>query len=142
MQSTITWIPTDVELPDDSTVVLVALEYGDAPDLSPIRTKRFTIHRHEIKRDDSVGGMPRTVFQAWHHSEDIPKPVCVVTINQCFSNFVEWVHVDEGHRRQGVATEVLRAIEQGIGEATIDGATDAGKAFCEAYESKYPGEVE
>ena len=31
MQTTITWIPTDVELPDDSTVVLVALESGDEP---------------------------------------------------------------------------------------------------------------
>ncbi len=31
MQSTITWISTDVELPDDSIVVLVALESGDEP---------------------------------------------------------------------------------------------------------------
>ncbi len=31
MQSTITWISTDVELPDDSIVVLVALEKSDDP---------------------------------------------------------------------------------------------------------------
>ncbi len=31
MQSTITWMSTDVELPDDSIVVLVALESGDEP---------------------------------------------------------------------------------------------------------------
>ncbi|MBK7092385.1 MAG: hypothetical protein IPH59_11810 [bacterium] len=31
MQSTITWISTSVELPDDSLVVLVALESGDEP---------------------------------------------------------------------------------------------------------------
>jgi len=107
-----------------------------------IRTERFDIHRHEITRDDAVGGMSRTVFHAWYHSEDVAKPVCVVTINQCFSNFVEWVHVDEGHRRQGVATEVLRAIEGEIGDVMIDGATDEGEAFCEAYESKYPSPAE
>ena len=49
-----------------------------------LRTERFNIHRHEIKRDDRVGGICRTVFQAWFHSEDVPKPVCVVTINESF----------------------------------------------------------
>ena len=49
--------------------------------------------------------MCRTVFQAWFHSEDVAKPVCIVTINESFADFVEWVHVDEQYRRQGIATD-------------------------------------
>lgn len=104
----------------------------------PIRTERFTIFSHEIKRDESLGGMCRTVFQAWFHSEDVPKPICIVTINEGFADFVEWVHVDEQFRRQGIATEVMRAIEGIIPGITMSGATDEGDAFCEAYERKYP----
>lgn len=103
---------------------------------APLRTARFDIHRHEITRDNKVGGMPRTVFHAWHHSEDVPKPVCIVTVFECFSNYVEWVHVDEHHRRQGIATEVLQAIENEFGALTMEGTTPSGTAFCEAYEAK------
>jgi GNAT superfamily N-acetyltransferase len=98
-----------------------------------IRTVRFIIHRHEIMRDDALGGMPRTVFQAWHHSEDIPRPVCVVTINECFMNHCEWLYVDEHHRRKGIATEVMRAIEADIGECDLTAVTDEGEAFCNRY---------
>jgi len=104
----------------------------------PLQTERFTIFSHEIPRHDRLGGVPRTVFQAWFHSEDIPKPICIITINECFQDFVEWIHVEESHRRKGIATEVLRAIEDIIPGITISGATDAGDAFCDAYERKYP----
>ena len=93
-------------------------------------------------RDDKVGGMPRTVFHAGFHSEDVAKPVCIVTINECFSNYVEWVHVDEQYRRKGIATEVLRAIENDIGGIMMEGATDVGEAFCDTYELKFPSPVE
>lgn len=103
---------------------------------TPLRTERFNIHRHEITRDEKLGGMSRTVFHAWHHTEDVAKPVCIVTINEGFLNYVEWIHVDEQYRREGIATEVLRAIETDIGGVLLDGATDEGEAFCEAYERK------
>jgi ribosomal protein S18 acetylase RimI-like enzyme len=109
---------------------------------SILRTNRFDIHRQEIKRDEKLGGMSRTLFHAWHHSEDIAKPVCIVTVNESFSNYVEWIHVDEGFRRQGIATEVLRAIEIDIGVLMLDGATEAGEAFVDAYENKFPSPVE
>ena len=102
-----------------------------------IRTERFDIHSHEIRRDKSLG-FARTVFQAWYHSEDIPKPVCIVTINECFMDYVEWVHVDELHRRRGIAMEVVRAIEGVIPGITLEGATEAGEAFCDEYEKRYP----
>jgi GNAT superfamily N-acetyltransferase len=107
-----------------------------------IRTDRFNIHRHEIERDTKLGGMPRTLFHAWFHSEDIAKPVCCVTVNECFANFVEWIAVDERYRRRGIATEVLRAIEEDIGCVSIDGATDEGTAFCDAYENRFPSEAD
>lgn len=105
---------------------------------APIRTKRFTIFSHEIKRDDALGGLSRTVFQAWFHSLDVAKPVCFVTVNEGFCDFVEWIHVDEQYRRQGIATEVVNAIENIIPGITFEGATDAGHAWCEHYERKYP----
>lgn len=108
----------------------------------PLRTERFNIHRQEITRDDKVGGMPRTVFHAWYHSEDVAKPVCFVTVNECFSNYVEWIHVDEQYRRMGIATEVLRAIESDIGGVMIEGVTNEGEAFCDAYELKFPSPAE
>ena len=103
-----------------------------------LRTERFNIHSHEIKRDDRVGGICRTVFQAWFHSEDIPKPVCIVTINESFMDYVEWIHVDEQYRRHGIATEVMQEIEKVIPGITLEGATDAGEAFCEEYERRFP----
>jgi len=107
-----------------------------------IRTERFDIHRQEIRRDEKLGDICRTLFHAWHHSEDIAKPICFVTVNESFSNYVEWIHVDESFRRQGIATEVLRAIETEIGTVMIDGATEAGEAFCDAYDAKFPSPVE
>lgn len=103
-----------------------------------LRTDRFDVHSHEIKRDDRVGGMCRTVFQAWFHSQDIPKPVCIVTINESCMDYVEWIHVDEQYRRQGIATEVLRAIEKVIPGIELDAGTDAGEAFIKEYESRFP----
>ena len=47
--------------------------------------------------------------------------------------YVEWVHVCETMRREGIATEVLRGLEQHIGELMMDGATDAGDAFCDHF---------
>ena len=103
-----------------------------------IRTARFDVHSHEIMRSEKLGGMSRTVFQAWDHSRDIPKPLCVVTINESFMDYVEWIHVDEQYRREGIATEVMRGIEDVIPGIMLEGATDEGEAWCEHYEQKYP----
>ena len=104
---------------------------------SPIITDRFKVFSHEVCLSDE-SGMIRTVFQAWFHSEDVPKPVCIVTINESFMDYVEWVHVDEQYRRQGIATEVMRAIADRIPGITLEGATDAGEAWCDHYERLYP----
>lgn len=101
--------------------------------MTPITSPRFTIFRHEIPRPDVLGGLPRTVFQAWHHSQDVPKPVCVVTIFEAFCNYVEWIHVDEQYRRMGIATEVLQAIEAEIGTCDMEGVSESGERFCEHY---------
>jgi GNAT superfamily N-acetyltransferase len=97
-------------------------------------TERLDIYSHTITRSEANGGCSRTVFHAWFHSGDVPRPVCVATVHfSPLGNFTEWVHVEEKYRRQGIATETLRAIEQILGELDLSGATPAGEAFCEAF---------
>lgn len=99
-----------------------------------IKTKRFDIFRHYVVRNPEQG-LPRDMFTAWHHSEDVPRPVCeVIVYTHPYGIFVEWIHVCEEHRRQGIATEVLTAIEKKWGALTVTGATAAGEKFVAAYE--------
>lgn len=86
-----------------------------------IRTERFDIFHHVVERNPSLG-VPKDVYEAWFHSEDVPRSVCEVTIwkSKSFGNYVEWCHVCEQYRRQGIATEVMRAIENHVGELAIN----------------------
>ena len=105
------------------------------------RTRRFDIFAHEIFRDPAVGHS-RTVYQAWFHSEDVPRPVCILTVNHGCMDYVEWIYVAEDYRREGIATEVLRACElYRKAEFTMDGTTEAGEAFVSHYGQLYPGET-
>ena len=62
------------------------------------------------------------------------QPVCIITVyHSRMGGYVEWVHVDEGERRKGIATEVLRALEKRCETLQMEGVTEAGEAFCEAY---------
>lgn len=111
-----------------------------------LKTARFDIFHHRVVRNPELG-VPRDMYTAWFHSEDVPKPVCVVTIytyellepkeNSQFSRFVEWVEVTSDHRREGIATEVLTALEAAIGQLNLSGATDEGEAFCAVWEKKH-----
>jgi len=108
-----------------------------------LKTARFDIFHHRVVRNPELG-VPRDMYTAWFHSEDVPKPVCVVTIytyellepkeNSQFSRFVEWVEVTSDHRREGIATEVLRALRDKLGYLSLSGATDEGEAFVAAKE--------
>lgn len=112
-------------------------------DQQPIRSARFEIHKHTINRPKETGGCPRTIYHAWFHTCDVPKPVCIVTINRFSTltssfNYVEWIHVDEDFRRQGIATETLASIASQLGRLLIDGATDEGEAFCSHFQQLFP----
>ena len=108
-----------------------------------LKTARFDIFHHRVVRNP-VLGVPRDMYTAWFHSEDVPKPACVVTIytyelveptaTSKFSRFVEWVEVTSDRRREGIATEVLRALRDKLGQLSLSGATDEGEAFVEAKE--------
>lgn len=98
-----------------------------------IKTKRFDIFHHRVVRNPDVG-LPKEMFTAWFHSEDVPRPVCEVILwPNPYGIYVEWVHVCEEHRRKGIATEVVRALEQRLGALDMSGATDAGEGFVAAY---------
>lgn len=103
----------------------------------PITTERFIIYSHEIPEIEGVR-LPRTVFQAWFHSMDVVKPVCIVTVNESMFDYVEWCHVEEQYRRQGIATEVVRAINSVVPGLSFEGATDEGEAFVDAYFKRFP----
>ena len=99
-----------------------------------IKTKRFDIFHQHIVRNPKLG-LPRDVYIAWFHSDDVPRPICVVTIwKECpyLRNYVEWIEVTEDWRREGVATEVLRALRCKLGKLSMDGGTKAGDAFVDA----------
>ena len=103
-------------------------------------TDRLEIHSHTINRPECTGGAPRTVYHAWLRmdatGEDVAKPIVIITIG--FMGMVEWINTDEQFRLRGFATEALRAVDNHLsGNICIDGATDAGDAFCDSYLGKF-----
>lgn len=99
-----------------------------------LKTKRFDIFHQRVVRSPKQG-LPRDVYSAWFHCDDVPKPVCVVTIwDECpyYDNYVEWVEVSDDWRRQGVATEVLRALRKALGQLEMIPGSDDGEAFIAA----------
>lgn len=99
------------------------------------QTERFDIFKSIVPRREEIG-CERMVFQAWFHSEDVPYPACVVTINPAnswFDHYVDWISTHELYRRQGVAREVLEAIQSEIGEIEMDGVTEEGMAFAISF---------
>lgn len=102
-----------------------------------LQTERFDIFHHRVVRNPKVG-LPKEMFTAWYRDDDIPRPVCEVILwPNPYGVYVEWVHVCQEHRRQGIATEVLAALENKLGPFDgLSGATDAGEKFVEAYENR------
>lgn len=98
-----------------------------------IKTKRFDIFHHRVVRNPALGH-PKEMFTAWFRGVDVPRPVCEVILwPNPYGIYVEWVHVCEEYRRKGIATEVVRALEQRLGALDMSGATDAGEKFVAAY---------
>jgi GNAT superfamily N-acetyltransferase len=97
-----------------------------------LQTKRFDVFRHRVERNPELG-LPRDLYTAWSRLDDIPRPLCEVTIfHSDMGNYVEWVHVCQQHRRQGIATEVLEALREKIGDIIVEGTTDEGDGLCES----------
>lgn len=99
-----------------------------------LKTARFDIFHQRVVRNPDQG-LPRDVYTAWFHCDDVPKPVCVVTIwveNPYIPNYIEWIEVTDDRRREGIATEVLKALRAHLGPLNMAGATDVGDAFVAA----------
>jgi len=102
-----------------------------------LQTKRLDIFRHRVKRNPKLG-LPRDLYTAWHRLEDIPRPLCEVVVWPWKNgNWVEWVHVCQEFRRQGIATEVLDAIKKDLGSVSLSGATSEGEKLCEKMARKW-----
>lgn len=98
------------------------------------QTERFDIFRVQICRNSELGE-PRDLFTAWPRKEDISRSLCEATVFQTpFGNYVEWLHVDEQHRRIGIAREVVSAVEDILGcELIMEAASESGEAFIKSY---------
>ena len=94
-----------------------------------IQTKRFDIFHTHITRNPLLGA-GRDVYTAWYRNDDVPRPVCVVTL---FASYVEWIEVTQILRREGIATEVLEGLELKYGLLNYESASEEGEAFCESY---------
>lgn len=92
-------------------------------------TERFDVFHVHCERNPELG-VGRDVYLAFHRVDNIPRPLCTVTL---FGNYVEWLEVEAGERRKGIATEVMRALELHVGELQVDGVTEEGVAFEAAY---------
>lgn len=98
------------------------------------KTERFAVSHVHCERNDDFGFAGRDVYIAFHRDEDLPRPVCVVTLFDATAvNWVEWVEVPTDERRKGIATEVLRGLEQHVGSLELSGVTDEGEAFVNAF---------
>lgn len=93
------------------------------------QTCRFDVFHTHVEWEGEIGvGSGRDVYMAWFREEAVPRSVCEVTLDE--SGYVEWIHVCEGFRRQGIATEVFRGLEDYLGEElVVEGVTGAGNAF-------------
>lgn len=82
----------------------------------------------------------KDVFVAFRTDDEVAYPVCTATLDlpageYANRHYVEWIETNEGHRRNGIARELLKGIERYYGDCDIqmDGATDAGDAFVDAW---------
>lgn len=121
--------------PDASLSPAEAATELDEPYYNPtFQTARFDVFYQRIVRNPALG-CSRHVYQAWYRFKDVPYPVCLIT---CWANTVEFVEVNILHRRRGVATEVLRALEQRHQVSfEMRGLTSAGAEFIRAYTDKF-----
>jgi len=72
--------------------------------------------------------MAYPVGQAWVHVSP-------------YGPFLDWLHVMDGHRRAGIGSALLSAIEQRWPDVICDPATELGELFLAKYEggSRGPG---
>lgn len=129
--------------PDWVAVPVRRLLYGPCS-YPAMQTARFDLYRQRVARS---GQIPRTVYSAWYRDQSPGKegsyafkPVCTVTLYEHFHLFddkpyVEWLEVDSGYRRMGIATEVMLRLIEHYGPIEYSGATDEGEAFCEHLDS-------
>jgi hypothetical protein len=116
-----------------------------------LNTKRFEVFRITCDRT-LKGAMPRDIYAAFFRDKDVPRPVCTVTVwpttpvfdadderTEPKGQYVEWCEVTERFRRQGIASEILLAIQAFAGPLDGTGVTDDGEALMEVIGDKFTG---
>ena len=82
------------------------------------------------------------VYLAWRTDQECAYPVATCTVFEAESLggvYVEWLDVSEQHRRQGIATELMLALDAKCGGKLIyEGATEAGDVLIARLERIAP----
>lgn len=100
---------------------------------------RFVTLRTVLPRPVQDNGLLRRVYFAFDTQSGDLRLAAFVVVSECgYGNYVEWMHVHKDMRRNGVATEILRSIEERAAELTVTGTTFEGERFAEAYLSQFP----
>lgn len=102
------------------------------PSTPVFSTERLDVFHVHCTRAEHLG-CGRDVYLAFHRVEDIPRPICTVTL---WGNWVEWIETVEDWRRAGIATEMIHGLERHVGVLEMDSATEAGEAFLQSLEAK------
>ena len=103
-------------------------------------TERLQVFEALCQRDGD-DCFDKMVYLAFWHNLDEAAVVCTATVNHdtLIGDYLEWIETKEDERRQGVAFELIAAINKHRGkELLIDGVSEAGKGL----EQKYYGEVQ
>lgn len=75
----------------------------------------------------------RWVVEYWGREACHPCGQAWVFVTDCLV-YVDWLEVMPRFQRKGIATALMDAIQARWPEVSYDGATDAGRAFVEAYD--------
>ena len=102
-------------------------------------TEQLVVFRTALPRPVQQNGLIRRVYFAFDAQSEEKQLAAFVVVSECgYGNYVEWIHVHEDRRREGIATRVLRCIEERASELVLTGTTPEGKTFTEYYLGQFP----
>lgn len=103
-----------------------------------LKTARLNVFRFECEPTEM--NTIRHVYIGFRTNEDHPAPVVTAVVEPGvvqleIDPYLDWIETSSQFRRQGLATELLRLLEERHPGIIYDGATDEGDAFLDAYEN-------
>lgn len=70
--------------------------------------------------------------------EEMAYPVAQAWVVTNYGPYIDWLHVMDGHRRQGIGTALLKAITERWPDVEFDAYTESGELFLASSEAWNP----